>query len=112
MVAAVPVQISQCHLNYATSGGPLILWSAPGALHITFSDAAQKAATEIKFRITLANQQEVVQDVGTFSPGASVDHTFDVFHHYRAGASMPQPSCAVIFVKFADGTEWSAPPSE
>lgn len=115
MLPAVPVAISYCHVNYQTSGGLFITWTQPQAVHITFTNESPTAAREVRFLVRLAGQEKTFRDVGTFAPHAQVQHVFTGFGRVRYGPSLPQPTCSVSSVIFADGTQWvkaDRPPSQ
>ncbi|HEV2261956.1 MAG TPA: hypothetical protein VGR69_06705 [Candidatus Rubrimentiphilum sp.] len=80
-----------------------------GFLAITYSNNAPKVATEVDFGlVSRGSLIAVANDRGTFSPGVNIDHEFDVSPEiFPIGTSFPY--CAVIRVKYADGTEWRNP---
>src|SRR5690242_20535485 len=50
-----------------------------GFLEVAFSNDASKAASEVDFGLVSRNSMiAVTNDVGTFSPGAKIDHEFSV----------------------------------
>ena len=63
--------------------------------------------------VKLLGGETNVRDVGTFSPGISIKHrvrneqgrfiTFPLF-----GGRQNRPECDIVWVKFADGTTWTA----
>jgi hypothetical protein len=109
-VPPAPVRINRCHLNY--TGGGLMISSVPGALHIAFTDIAPKPVSEIAFAVLLDGRREVVNDRGTFSTGAQIEHVYDAFRGSRTRTfKTPQPTCTVESVQFADGSTWHAPTS-
>lgn len=80
-----------------------------GFLGITYANTAAKAAKEIVFGlVSRGSLIAVANDLGTFSPGVKIDHEFDVSPEiFPIGTSFPY--CAVLRVKYADGTEWYNP---
>jgi hypothetical protein len=67
------------------------------SLHVRFSDIASEPVSKVIFRL---NDGSTVSDVGTFSPGVSIDHTLPL-------NDMNARSCAVDSVVLADGTQIS-----
>lgn len=80
-----------------------------GFLGIKYANQASKPATEVDFGLVSRGYLiAVVNDVGTFSPNVSIAHEFDVSPEiFPIGTSLPY--CAVMRVKYADGTEWRNP---
>ena len=80
-----------------------------GFLGITYANQASKAATEVDFGLVSRGYLiAVVNDAGTFSPNVSIVHEFSVSPEiFPIGTSLPY--CAVMRVKYADGTEWRNP---
>ena len=80
-----------------------------GFLEIAYTNDAKSAAKEIDFGlVSRGTMIAVATDVGTFSPGAVIDHEFVVSPEiFPIGTSLPY--CAVLRVKYADGTEWRNP---
>ena len=69
------------------------------ALHVRFSDLAAEPISRVTF--ALDDGATTVNDVGTFSPGITIDHNLRL-------ASAAATSCAVSAVTFADGATWDA----
>jgi len=67
------------------------------------------AATEVDFGLVV--RQSLVAtatDKGTFSTGAKIQHEFVISREvFPIGATFPY--CAVLRVKYADGSEWRNP---
>ncbi|HEX5275490.1 MAG TPA: hypothetical protein VFW34_09475 [Candidatus Rubrimentiphilum sp.] len=82
---------------------------AEGFLAITYANQASKAATEVDFGLVSRGYLiAVVNDAGTFSPNVPIAHEFSVSPEiFPIGTSLPY--CAVMRVKYADGTEWRNP---
>lgn len=77
-------------------------------LAITFKNEADRAATEIDFGLVSGGSLiAVAKDVGRFSPGAKIDHEFVVSREIFPLAATP--NCAVLRVKYADGSIWQNP---
>lgn len=112
---ASPIAIDYCHIDYTQ--GPNVVPSAAisltkhsGPLEIKFVNETEKVATTVRFTVKIENETAGVRDVGTFSPGITIHHKFEDFRGRTKFifANEPQPSCSVQYVKFADGTTWSA----
>jgi hypothetical protein len=80
-----------------------------GFLGITYANTAPKVAKEVDFGLVLRGSLvAIANDLGTFSPGVQIAHEFDVSPEiFPIGTSFPY--CAVLRVKYADGTEWYNP---
>jgi hypothetical protein len=76
-------------------------------LGITYKNEAAVAATEVDFGlVSRGNLVAVAKDVGRFSTGASVDHEFVIS---REILPVEREYCAVLQVKYADGSTWKNP---
>lgn len=80
-----------------------------GFLAISYENRAPLAASEIDFGLVARGSLvAVAKDVGTFAPGAAIDHEFVVGGSiFPLGTALPY--CAVMRVKYADGSEWINP---
>ena len=81
-------------------------------LGISYRNQASVAATEIGFGlVSQGSLIAVAKDLGTFSPNVAIDHEFVVSSEIFP-LKTPQPTCVVLWVKYADGTMWvnSSPP--
>jgi hypothetical protein len=112
---ASPIQIDYCHITY--NQGPNVVPSAAisltkssGPLEIKFVNEGDKVATMVRFGVTIGDETAGLRDVGTFSPGITIHHKFQDFSGRTRFifAHEPQPKCSVQYIKFADGTTWSA----
>ena len=77
----------------------------PAAAEIAYTNASSQPATEVVFAVTSADGKivDMYDDVGTFSPGVTIDHTFPAL-------TTADPSqLAVAQVTFADGSVWLNP---
>jgi hypothetical protein len=74
-------------------------------LRIVFENKTSVPATEVGFHVGYRGATAFVRDVGTFSPGVSIDHTYSEFVDYAYLGTEPN-ACRAAFVKFADGSEW------
>ena len=99
LTSAAPVALSKCEVSTpaiqqqgdgsaATSGG--------FTMHVRFSDAAQQTISRVTFTLDDGTK---IYDVGTFSPGVTINHTFGL-------DSTDAASCAVTAVEFKDGSMW------
>ncbi len=99
LTSAAPVALSRCEVSTpaiqqqgdgsaATSGG--------FTMHVRFSDAAQQTISRVTFTLDDGTN---IYDVGTFSPGVTINHTFGL-------DSTDAASCAVTAVEFKDGSMW------
>jgi hypothetical protein len=83
--------------------------STSAGMHIVFVNDSQQVVKLVNFGVDSNGNRFIVRDVGTFSPGVSIDH------QYRNGAGQgfilpsfiaPNVKCSVTSVEFADGTLW------
>lgn len=79
------------------------------SLSISYVNATEKTMTQIDFgllggRGLLAE----VRDVGTFSPGVTIDHAFGLDPSILP-ISSAAVRCVPLFITFADGTHWQNP---
>ncbi|HEY6325231.1 MAG TPA: hypothetical protein VIW73_01770 [Candidatus Cybelea sp.] len=105
--AAAPILIKSC-----TVVKPKPLSHMAGGTHIVYVNLGKKTASEITFAVGYRNASQHylrrVQDVGSFAPGATIDHTLSLYNDVTyAGAQTT--SCLPIQVKWAGGTIWIAP---
>ncbi|HEV3086921.1 MAG TPA: hypothetical protein VGX96_06810 [Candidatus Elarobacter sp.] len=106
---AGPVNVTSCNVITANAdGGAVIPASAPyqyGDLRISFVNQAPLAATDVLFAVRYNGQTQIVEDVGTFSTGATVTRDFlpPSFLRYNGAAQ-----CSVEAVLFSDGSSWKA----
>lgn len=90
--------------HYGLSNFPS--WDA--FLTIGYKNEAALPATEIDFGLVAGGSLiAVAKDVGTFSPGVQIDHEFVVSGEIFPVVSVPY--CAVLRVKYADGSIWQNP---
>jgi len=67
-------------------------------LHVKFADIASETLSKVTFAL---NDGTRVSDVGTFSPNATIDHSFNI-------APTVARSCSVSSVRFTNGQDWNA----
>ncbi len=105
--AAAPILIKSC-----TVVKPKPLSHMAGGTHIVYVNLGKKTASEITFAVGYRNASQHylrrVQDVGSFAPGATIDHVLSLYNDVTyAGAQTS--SCLPVQVKWAGGTVWIAP---
>src|SRR5579871_386684 len=105
--AAAPILIKSC-----TVVKPKPLSHMAGGTHIVYVNLGKKTASEITFVVGYRNASQHylrrVQDVGSFAPGATIDHVLSLYNDVTyAGAQTTQ--CVPTKVKWAGGTIWVAP---
>ena len=112
---SAPIVIDYCHIDYkqgpnVTPSAAIALTKSSGPLEIKFTNEAEKTATIVRFGITMENETASIRDVGSFAPDITIHHKFRDFSGQTKFifAHEPQPRCTVQYVKFADGTTWSA----
>ena len=78
-------------------------------LSIDYSNSTTTAMSAIEFGL-VANGRLVaeVRDVGTFSPGAEIKHSFGISHNVFP-LQTGLPHCVPLWIRFADGTHWRNP---
>lgn len=117
------IEVTWCHphIHTAVERHPWIdVWGRwhPGPyfpywdafLGISYRNTASVAAKEVDFGLVARGYLvAVARDVGTFSPGVLIaDHEFSIARDvYPLGTEFPY--CAVLRVKYTDGTEWQNP---
>ncbi|HZY97060.1 MAG TPA: hypothetical protein VFE35_08150 [Candidatus Cybelea sp.] len=105
--AATPILIKSC-----TVAKPKPLSHMAGGTHIVYVNLGKYTASSITFAVGYRNAEHNylrrVSDVGSFAPGATIDHTLPLYNDVTyAGAQTS--SCLPIQVKYAGGTVWMAP---
>ncbi len=105
--AAAPILIKSC-----TIAKPKPLSHMAGGTHIVYVNLGKKTAAEVTFVVGYRNASQHylrrVQDVGSFAPGATIDHVLPLYNDVTyAGAQTS--SCLPVQVKWAGGTIWIAP---
>lgn len=110
-----PVIIDYCHIDYTqgpnvTPSASISLTKSSGPLEIKFTNEGEKTATIVRFGVVVENETASVRDVGSFAPNITIHHKFHDFSGRTKFifSSEPQPKCSVQYVKFADGTTWTA----
>jgi hypothetical protein len=113
--APPPVTINSCQpkLDQHGDNTPSFLGipvaSTSSGIAIEFVNESNKVATLVNFDVDSNGSTFVIRDVGTFSPGVSIKHS------YRNGSGQgfvlpafiaPRITCRVASVKFEDGSIW------
>ena len=117
------IVVTECYPHQHIEGQPGHPWVDPyGAFHaaahfpynegflaITYRNTARIPATEVDFGLRARGSLVAfARDLGTFTPGASISHEFSVDPKiFPIGKALPY--CAVLRVKYANGTEWDNP---
>ena len=109
-----PVTINSCGPKLQQDqNGPTFMGipiaSKSDGIAIEFVNTSNQVATVVNFAVDSNGSRFVIRDVGTFSPGISIKHS------YRNGTGQgfvlpafiaPRVDCHVASVKFADGSIW------
>jgi hypothetical protein len=117
------ITVDQCNAHRHAGGSPGHAWIDPygryhgmgnfpyyvGFLAIEYVNEARKPAKEVDFGlVSRGSLIALAKDVGTFSSGARIAHEFSIDPEaFPIGTAFPY--CAVMRVKYADGTEWRNP---
>jgi hypothetical protein len=118
--AQSPVTINSCGpiINTNTAPGPspsanplaqLLQTSTSSGMRIAFTNESDKVADLVNFEVRSNGVQFVIRDVGTFSPGITIDHRFSngAGQAYVLPAFIPpNVTCRVRSVRFIDRTVW------
>jgi hypothetical protein len=104
-----PVTIASClvsrRLRFPDMDSPYQL-PITGGLHLGFVNHGASAATEVRFRVDYRGQSDLITVTGSFAPRTLVSRSFENFSDYAYLGPTPNV-CAVVMVRFADGTIWS-----
>jgi hypothetical protein len=107
--AAAPVLIKSCTvvkpkpMSHMANGTNIVyvLYGHKTASAVTFAVGYRNASMHYLRRVT---------DVGTFSPGATINHTLSLYNDVTYAGSQTS-TCIPVEVKWAGGTVWIAPSS-
>jgi hypothetical protein len=103
--ASNPILIEHCFITQ-----PKPMSKLAGGTQIVYVNRGTKRATSITFAVgyrnAASNFYRRVTDVGSFAPGAQVDHHFDLYNDITY-AGKQTSSCTALSVKWSDGTTWS-----
>ena len=107
--AAAPVLIKSC-----TVVKPKPMSHMANGTNIVYVILGHKTASSITFVVGYRNASmhylRRVTDVGTFSPGATINHTLSLYNDVTYAGSQTS-SCMPVQVKWAGGTVWVSPSS-
>lgn len=110
--AGPPVEIDECKLLYS---GNWLAGESSG-VQMKFTNDSTLAADVINFRIAATGGESVIiRDVGTFSPGTEITHTYKEGNGHMMFAplfSHPHLDCTVASVHFGDGSVWQPQPPQ
>ena len=115
-----PVSITSCTILQATRtaypfwypfGPPPIPRRSPFAdgIRIVYVNHGPLAANRVAFQVNYRGDIQRIVDVGTFSPAATIDHTFGNFSGDAFLGSSPN-TCVVRAVRFVNGSIWRQAP--
>jgi hypothetical protein len=100
-----PILIEHCFITQ-----PKPLSKQASGTQIVYVNRGSKMAKSITFGVGYRNAENNfyrrVTDVGSFAPGAQVDHHFDLFNDVTYAGKQTR-SCTALSVKWSDGTTWS-----
>jgi hypothetical protein len=106
-VGSSPVRIAECtatdRFTQISDGDAMEYQFGGSALHVRFTNDAQKPIDAVTFAVTENGKTTDVVDKGAYAQGSTVSQGFDQGLTYAGTAS-----CQVASVDFADGTSWSA----
>jgi len=102
-----PVVVKQCFVT-----APKALSSKASGTQIDYIINGAKNAKSITFAVGYRNAQNTflrrVTDVGSFAPGAVIQHHFSLYSDVTYAGEKVQ-SCVPLSVTWADSTTWLAP---
>jgi len=108
----IPIAIDECSLEYS---GNLLVGQVAGVL-VKFTNETNITADVVQIRVaTESGVGGILRDVGKFSPGTEITHTFREGEGTLVFAplfSHPHISCSIIAVHFVDGSTWQPPSQE
>jgi hypothetical protein len=118
--AAPPVAINDCTVLQWQNAGTYPYWnpyfyrplarSVPetDGIRISYVNRSNQVADRVAFIVDYRGQVDRIVDVGTFSPGAVINHTFGNFSGYAYLGPRPNV-CRVAAVRFRNGAIWRSP---
>jgi hypothetical protein len=105
--AAAPILIVSC-----TVAKPKPLSHMAGGTRIVYKNLGTRTAAQVTFVVGYRNAQSHyirrVTDVGSFAPGATIDHTLSLYNDVTYSGAQTS-SCVPVEVRWAGGTVWIAP---
>jgi hypothetical protein len=100
---AGPIAIQQCFVTV-----PKHMSQKASGTQIMYVNNAKQPASKVTFAVAYRNSSgnflRRVTDVGTFAPGVTVDHHFDLYNDVTFGGKTAH--CSVVAVVFANGHVW------
>lgn len=98
-----PIAVQQCFITV-----PKHMSSRASGTQIVYVNQGRMPATKIVFAVSYRNSNQSylrrVADVGSFAPGAMVDHHFDLYNDVTFGGKTAH--CTAVSVTFANGHVW------
>jgi hypothetical protein len=98
-----PISIQQCFVTV-----PRHFSNKATGTQIMYTNTSRRTATRVTFAVAYRNAENHflrnVTDVGTFDPGATMDHHFALFSDVTFAGKAA--TCRVISVRFQDGSTW------
>jgi hypothetical protein len=96
-----PVDLKSCQVTTWQTSLPTVYNALPTTfesrvVNVRYVNDQSKAISRIQFTLDDGTK---VTDVGTFSPGVTIDHSFGIGYAKAR-------SCRVTAVQFTDGTSW------
>jgi len=119
--AAPPIAISSCDVPQWRPAGAFPYWRpwdypvlgggvpVTDGITISYTNVSTLVADRVLFAVNYRGDKERIADVGTFSPGATINHTFGQFSGLAYLGSRPN-GCRVAAIRFTDGTAWRLHP--
>jgi len=104
--ASNPISIEHC---FVTEPKPMSKLAS--GTQIVYVNTSSKFAKDVTFGVGYRNAAShfyrKVTDVGSFAPGATINHHFDLYSDVTF-AGKQTTSCSALSVKWSDGTTWTA----
>ncbi len=99
-----PIAVHQCFITV-----PKHMSQKASGTQIVYVNQGRMTATKVVFAVGYRNSSQNylrrVTDVGEFSPGATVDHHFDLYNDVTFGGKTTT-TCQAVSVTFANGHVW------
>ncbi|HTZ54337.1 MAG TPA: hypothetical protein VMB20_04690 [Candidatus Acidoferrum sp.] len=98
-----PITVQQCFVTV-----PKHMSTKASGTQITYTNTGHQMASKVTFAVSYKNSGgnylRRVSDVGSFAPGATIDHHFDLYNDVTFGGKTAH--CSVVSVTFANGHVW------
>jgi len=98
-----PISVQQCFVTV-----PKHMSSRATGTQIVYTNTGRQPATKVVFAVSYRNANSNflrrVVDIGSFAPGATIDHHFDLYNDVTFGGKTAH--CQAISVTFANGHVW------